>query len=78
MGKTAEEIVVALPHLSLAQVFDALGFFQDHQEEVLAHIEKNRVSEGAVGKVWPDDALPGESPLQFHQRLSAAPLPKAS
>ena len=34
MGMTAEEIQRELPHLSLAQVFDALAFYLDHREEI--------------------------------------------
>ncbi len=31
----------ALPHLSLAQIYDALSYFHDHQEEVEAWIARN-------------------------------------
>jgi uncharacterized protein (DUF433 family) len=37
MGLAPEEIPVHLPHLTLAQVFDALSYFSDHQEEILEH-----------------------------------------
>ena len=43
LGMAAEEIPGALPHLTLAQVFEALSYFSDHQEEINAHIERNRV-----------------------------------
>jgi uncharacterized protein (DUF433 family) len=43
LGVPAEEIPNALPHLSLAQVFDALSYYSDHQEEINAHIERNRI-----------------------------------
>jgi uncharacterized protein (DUF433 family) len=43
LGMAAEEIPGALPHLTLAQVFDALSYFSDHQEEINAHIERNRI-----------------------------------
>lgn len=42
-GESAEEIVRNLPHLRLAQVFDALGYFDDHREEIEKYIELNRV-----------------------------------
>jgi len=42
-GESAEEIVRSLPHLRLAQVFDALGYYDDHREEVEKYIELNRV-----------------------------------
>jgi hypothetical protein len=32
-----------MPHLTLAQVFDALSYYSDHQEEINAHIERNRI-----------------------------------
>jgi hypothetical protein len=37
-----EEIPVHLPHVTLAQDFDALSYYSDHQEEINAHIERNR------------------------------------
>ena len=43
LGMPAEEIPSALPHLTLAQVFDALSYYSDHQEEINAHIERNRI-----------------------------------
>ncbi|HEV2349408.1 MAG TPA: DUF433 domain-containing protein [Terriglobia bacterium] len=43
LGATAEEIPNALPHLTLAQVFDALSYYSDHQDEINAHIERNRI-----------------------------------
>ena len=42
-GESAEEIVRSLPHLRLAQVFDALGYYDDHREEIEKYIELNRV-----------------------------------
>jgi uncharacterized protein (DUF433 family) len=42
MGCSPEEIVQALPHLTLAQVFAALSYFSDHQAEILGHIERHR------------------------------------
>jgi uncharacterized protein (DUF433 family) len=44
LGVAAEEIPRALPHLTLAQVFDALSYYSDHQEEINGHIERNRIS----------------------------------
>jgi uncharacterized protein (DUF433 family) len=43
LGVPAEEIPNALPHLTLAQVFDALSFYSDHQDEINAYIEQNRI-----------------------------------
>lgn len=42
-GTAAEEIPVHLPHLTLAQVFDALSYFKDHEDEIKGHIERNRI-----------------------------------
>ena len=48
MGIAPEEIPVHLPHLTLAQVFDALSYFSDHQEEILQHIERNRIPDEII------------------------------
>jgi uncharacterized protein (DUF433 family) len=42
-GENIEEIARSLPHLRLAQVFDALGYYDDHREEIEKYIELNRV-----------------------------------
>ena len=47
-GTVAEEICRHLPHLTLAQVFDALSYYSDHQEEINAHIERNRIPDELV------------------------------
>jgi uncharacterized protein (DUF433 family) len=43
LGILPEEILNHLPHLTLAQVFDALSFYLDHQSEINEYIEQNRV-----------------------------------
>jgi len=48
MGAQPEAIPSQLPHLTLAQVFDALSYYSDHQEEINRHIDQNRI---------PDDLL---------------------
>ena len=45
MGMSPEEIRQGLPHLTLAQVFDALSYYDDHRSEIDAFIEKNRIPE---------------------------------
>ena len=40
-GTPPEEITTHFPHLSLAQVFDALSYYSDHQDEINAHIERH-------------------------------------
>lgn len=42
-GVSPEEIPRRLPHLTLAQVFDALSYFSDHQDEINAYIHRNCV-----------------------------------
>lgn len=43
MGVAPEDITTHLPHLTLAQVFYALSYFADHQDEIARYIERNRV-----------------------------------
>ncbi len=43
LGVRPEEIPLHLPHLQLAQVFDALSYYSDHQDEINHYIELNRV-----------------------------------
>ncbi len=43
LGVTPEEIPSHLPHLTLAQVFDALSYFSDHQAEIQEYIDRNHV-----------------------------------
>lgn len=42
-GDTPETIVRKLPHLRLAQVFDALSYYDDHRAEIEQFIAVNRV-----------------------------------
>ena len=42
-GDTPETIVRKLPHLRLAQVFDALSYYDDHRAEIERCIAVNRV-----------------------------------
>jgi uncharacterized protein (DUF433 family) len=48
LGIMPEEIINHLPHLTLAQVFDALSFYLDHQAEINDYIERNRVPDELV------------------------------
>ncbi|MEH2465432.1 DUF433 domain-containing protein [Nostoc sp.] len=43
MDVPPKEIPQGLPHLTLAQVFDALSYYSDHQDEINAYIERNRI-----------------------------------
>lgn len=40
IGESPETIQIGLPHLSLAQIYDALSFYYDHREEIDALIRK--------------------------------------
>ncbi|MFN3648404.1 MAG: DUF433 domain-containing protein [Armatimonadota bacterium] len=48
LGTPPEEIPVRLPHLSLGQVFDALSYYADHQEEIHRYLERNQVRDDEV------------------------------
>ena len=41
-GAAPEEIKENLPYLSLAQIFDALSYYDGHREEIEASIAENR------------------------------------
>lgn len=42
-GVPPETIPQHLPHLTLAQVFDALSYYSDNQDEINRHIARNRI-----------------------------------
>jgi uncharacterized protein (DUF433 family) len=48
MGVAPEEIPTHLPHLSLAQVFNALSYYSDHQDEINRYIERNRIPDELI------------------------------
>lgn len=45
LGWTLQRILKAYPHLRLAEVCDALGYYDDHQQEILDYIEENELIE---------------------------------
>jgi uncharacterized protein (DUF433 family) len=47
-GVAPEEIPNGLPHLTLAQVFEALSYFSDNKEEITEFIKKNRIPENLI------------------------------
>jgi uncharacterized protein (DUF433 family) len=49
MGIAPEEIPTHLPHLTAAQIFDALSYYSDHQGEIVALIERNAVPDALIG-----------------------------
>jgi uncharacterized protein (DUF433 family) len=54
MGIAPEEITKGLPHLTLAQVFDALSYYSDHQSEINTHIERNRIPDHLIDPLVTD------------------------
>ena len=42
-GDPPDEIARKLPHLRLAQIFDALSYYDDHRDEIERYIVLNRV-----------------------------------
>ena len=54
LGVAPEEVPRRLPHLTLAQVFDALSYYSDHQEEINGHIERNRIPDELVDPLMRD------------------------
>jgi uncharacterized protein (DUF433 family) len=63
-GWSAEEIHAQHSHLSLSQIYAALGYYYDHQAELDAQIEQSRRQADALA------AQAAPSPLR--QRLRAA------
>jgi uncharacterized protein (DUF433 family) len=48
MGVAPEEIPNGMPHLTLGQVFGALTYYSDHQEEINSYIEQNRIPDELI------------------------------
>lgn len=48
LGVPPESIPQHLSYLSVAQVFDALSYYSDHQVEINADIERNRVPDEKI------------------------------
>jgi uncharacterized protein (DUF433 family) len=48
LGVTPEEIPKGLPHLTLAQVFGALTYYSDHQDEINQYIEQNHIPDELI------------------------------
>lgn len=47
-GVLPEDIPRVMPHLTLAQVFDALSYYSEHQQEINSFIEHNRIPEELI------------------------------
>jgi len=50
-GIAPESIPPRLPHLTLAQVFDALSYYSDNQDQINQHIERNRIPDDMIDPV---------------------------
>ena len=47
-GIPPEGIPQRLPHLTLAQVFDALSYYSDHQDTINGYIERNHIPDTLI------------------------------
>jgi uncharacterized protein (DUF433 family) len=45
LGTSPEEIPSQLPHLNLAQIFDALSYYSDHTDEINRFISLNKIDD---------------------------------
>lgn len=48
MGVAPEEIPKGMPHLTLGQVFGALTYYSDRQDEINQYIERNRIPDELI------------------------------
>ena len=48
LGWTLDELAAGYPHLTMAEILDALSFYLDHRAEVDALIRSNRPPDGTV------------------------------
>jgi len=48
LGLSPEEIVIHMPHLTLAQIFEALSYYSDHQEEINNYIKENQIPDDKI------------------------------
>ncbi|MFN6514952.1 MAG: DUF433 domain-containing protein [Nostoc sp. CreGUA01] len=54
MGVAPEEIPIGMPHLTLAQVFSALSYYSDRQEEINNYIKRNRIPDELIDPLVKD------------------------
>jgi uncharacterized protein (DUF433 family) len=57
-GIAPEEIPIHLPHLTLAQVFGALAYYAENQEEVNKYIALNRVPDDLIHPLIREEKAP--------------------
>ncbi len=54
-GHSVDEIIAMYPHITHAQVYDALSFYYDHKEEIDKIIEENKEEywiKKTAGETW--------------------------
>jgi uncharacterized protein (DUF433 family) len=56
LGVAPEEIPTHLSHLTLAQVFDALSYYADHQAEIQQYRDQNQVPDDIAHPLARPDA----------------------
>jgi uncharacterized protein (DUF433 family) len=56
-GMSPEELIESFPHLTLAQVHDALSYYYDHQVEIDAEIRANAGDDSLAESLPPTDIL---------------------
>lgn len=49
-GVAPEEIPEHYPHITLAQVFEALSYYSDNQDQINEYIQKNHVPPELIGQ----------------------------
>lgn len=71
-GSSAEEILASYPHLSLAQIHDAISYYFDHREEIAHDIEDNKIRNILKKnnlRLIPDDKIPGAGRIVTDKEL---------
>src|SRR5207244_32739 len=63
-GLPPEEIPSHLPHLNMAQIFDALSYYSEKQDEINSYIERNRI---------PDHLLFEQDKAECIRRINSHP-----
>lgn len=48
LGYAPEEMVQAIPHITLAQVFEALSYYSDNQAEIDDYIDRNQIPDELI------------------------------
>lgn len=51
LGIPVDEIPQHLSHLTLAQIFDALSYYSDYQDEINTYIQQNQIPEDLIDPI---------------------------